>query len=198
MQAINALARRVPTGVVWAAGALPLVWVVWAAASNQLGPDPVKAIELRLGLWGLQFLLASLCITPLRRVGLNLIRYRRALGVLAFLYIALHFLAWVVLDMGLRWDEVLRDLWKRPYIMLGMVGLLAMLPLALTSTDRAIRRLGAARWRALHRLAYLAAMAGALHFVILVKGWPAEPLLYAAAIAGLLLLRLNGLRRLAA
>ncbi|MBN2630989.1 MAG: protein-methionine-sulfoxide reductase heme-binding subunit MsrQ [Rhodobacteraceae bacterium] len=198
MQRINALARRLPTGVVWAAGAMPFVWLVWAAASNQLGPDPVKAIELWLGLWGLQFLIASLCITPLRRVGLNLIRFRRSLGVLAFLYIALHFLAWVVLDMGLRWDEVLRDLWKRPYIMLGMAGLLAMLPLALTSTDRAIRRLGSARWRALHRLAYVAALAGALHFVVLVKGWPTEPLLYAAAVAGLLLLRLHLPRRLTA
>ncbi|MDR7127085.1 protein-methionine-sulfoxide reductase heme-binding subunit MsrQ [Pseudotabrizicola sp. 4114] len=188
---INALARRVPTGVVWAGATIPLVWLVWAAATNQLGADPVKAIELKLGLWGLQFLLASLCISPLRRLGLNLLRFRRALGVMAFFYIALHFLAWVVLDMGLRWDEILRDLYKRPYIILGMVGLLAMLPLAVTSTNAAIRRLGAARWRRLHRLAYVAAGAGAAHFVILVKGWPAEPLLYAGAVAAVLLLRLR-------
>ena len=191
MEMINSFARRVPTGVVWVASALPFVWLVWAAATNQLGADPVKAIELQLGLWGLQFLLASLCITPLRRLGLNLIRFRRALGVMAFFYIAMHFLAWVVLDMGLRWDEILRDLYKRPYIILGMVGLLAMIPLAVTSTNAAIRRLGPARWRRLHQLAYVAAVAGAAHFVILVKGWPTEPLLYAAAVGALLLLRLR-------
>ena len=191
MEMINSFARRVPTGVVWAASGLPFVWLVWAAATNQLGADPVKAIELQLGLWGLQFLLASLCITPLRRLGLNLIRFRRALGVMAFFYIAMHFLAWVVLDMGLRWDEILRDLYKRPYIILGMIGLLAMIPLAVTSTNAAIRRLGPARWRRLHQLAYVAAVAGAAHFVILVKGWPPEPLLYAAAVGALLLLRLR-------
>ncbi|PJF10103.1 protein-methionine-sulfoxide reductase heme-binding subunit MsrQ [Pseudorhodobacter sp. MZDSW-24AT] len=191
MDRLNTLARRLPTGVVWAAAFLPFVWLVWAAATNQLGADPVKAIELKLGLWGLQFLIASLCITPLRKAGLNLLRFRRALGVMAFFYIAMHFLAWVVLDMGLRWDEILRDLYKRPYIILGMVGLLAMIPLAVTSTNAAIRRLGAARWRRLHRLAYVAAVAGALHFVILVKGWPTEPLLYAAAVAAVLLLRLR-------
>lgn len=188
---INSLARRIPTGVVWAGAMIPFVWLVWAAATNRLGADPVKAIELRLGLWGLQFLLASLCITPLRKIGLNLLRFRRALGVMAFFYIAMHFLAWVVLDMGLRWDEILRDLYKRPYIILGMVGLLAMLPLAVTSTHAAIRRLGAARWRRLHQLAYVAAAAGAIHFVILVKGWPLEPLLYAGAVGALLLLRLR-------
>ena len=188
---INGLARRIPTGVVWAGATIPFVWLVWAAVTNQLGADPVKAIELKLGLWGLQFLLASLCITPLRRLGLNLLRFRRALGVMAFFYIAMHFLAWVVLDMGLRWDEILRDLYKRPYIILGMVGLLAMLPLAVTSTNAAIRRLGAARWRRLHRLAYVAAVAGAAHFVILVKGWPAEPLLYAGAVAAVLLVRVR-------
>lgn len=191
MDRINTIARRIPTGVVWVGATIPFVWLIWAAATNQLGADPVKAIELRLGLWGLQFLVASLCISPLRKIGLNLLRFRRALGVMAFFYIAMHFLAWVVLDMGLRWDEILRDLYKRPYIILGMVGLSAMIPLAVTSTNAAIRRLGAARWRRLHRLAYVAAVAGAAHFVILVKGWPMEPLLYAGAVGALLVLRLR-------
>lgn len=194
MDRINALARRLPTGVVWGASALPFVWLVWAAAVGQLGPDPVKAVELQLGLWGLQFLLASLCISPLRRIGLNLIRFRRALGVMAFFYIAMHFLAWVVLDMGLRWDEILADLWKRPYVIVGMIGLLAMAPLAVTSTDAAIRRMGTQGWRRLHRLAYAAAAAGVVHFLLLVKGWQAEPLLYAAAVAAVLLLRLRWTR----
>ena len=198
MDRLNAFARQVPTAVVWVAGLVPLVWLVWAAATNALGPDPVKGIELRLGLWGLQFLIASLCITPLRQMGINLIRFRRALGVLAFIYIALHFAAWVVLDMGLRWSEITADLIKRPYIILGMVGLLCLIPLAATSTNAAIRRMGPAAWRRLHRLTYLAGMAGALHFVILVKGWQLEPLLYAATIAALLLWRLRPARARAA
>jgi sulfoxide reductase heme-binding subunit YedZ len=195
MDRINALARRLPTGVVWALGTVPLLWLVWAAFAGRLGADPVKAIELKLGLWGLQFLIASLAISPLRRFGLNLLRFRRALGVLAAAYIVLHFLAWMILDMGLRWDEILRDLYRRPYIILGMIGLLALIPLVLTSTDSAIRRMGAAAWRRLHRLAYVAAVAGVAHYVILVKGWPAEPLLYALAVLLLLALRLRLLLR---
>ena len=191
MDRVNAAARRLPTAVVWIGGLIPLCWLVWAAATNALGPDPVKAIELQLGLWGLQFLIASLCVTPLRRVGLNLLRFRRALGVLAFVYIALHFSAWVVLDMGLRWDEILADLWKRPYIIVGMLGLLSLIPLAATSTNAAIRRMGGVAWRRLHRLAYVAAVMGGAHFVLLVKGWQAEPLIYLAAIGLLLAVRVR-------
>lgn len=189
MDRLNRLLRRVPTGLVWAGGLLPLVWLVWAAFANALGPDPVKAIETSLGLWGLQFLLATLCITPLRWAGLNLIRFRRALGVTSFIYIALHFVAWLALDMGLRWDEIGRDLVKRPYIIVGMLGLVAMIPLAVTSTDSAIKRMGGLNWRKLHRLTYVAGLAGAIHYTILVKGWPAEPLIYLAAVGSLLVAR---------
>lgn len=194
MDRINALCRKVPTAVVWAGGLLPLAWLVWATVANTLGPDPVRVIEHSLGLWGLQFLIASLCVTPLRKLGLNLIRFRRALGVLAFVYVGAHFLAWVILDMGLRWDEILRDLYKRPYIILGMVGLVCLIPLAATSTNAAIRRIGPLGWRRLHRLSYVAALAGALHFVILVKGWQLEPLIYAAGVIVLLALRAVWLR----
>lgn len=189
MDRVNALVRRLPTGIVWAGGLLPLGWLVWAVVGNRLGPDPVKAMEQDLGLWALQFLIISLCISPLRRLGLNLVRFRRALGVTAFLYATLHVMTWIVLDMGLRWPQILGDLYKRPYILLGMIGIVSMLPLALTSTDAAIRRMGALRWRRLHRLAYLAAAAGAAHFVILVKGWPSEPMLYAGGVVLLLLWR---------
>lgn len=189
MDRLNTLLRRLPTWPVWLAGVLPLVWLIWAAVAGGLGVDPVKEIEKSLGLWALQFLLASLCVTPLRWAGLNLIRFRRALGVTAFLYAALHFAAWLGLDMALRWEEVGRDLVKRPYIIVGMVGLLAMIPLALTSTDSAIRRLGGAKWRKLHRLAYVAGLAGALHYTILVKSWPLEPLIYLGAVTAVLLAR---------
>jgi sulfoxide reductase heme-binding subunit YedZ len=187
--AVNKFARRVPTWVVYGMGTLPFVWLVWLTATNALGPDPVKAIEHQLGELGLQFLVATLCISPLRWIGVNLIRFRRALGLLAFGYICLHLVAWGWLDMGLRWDEITRDLVKRPYIMIGMVGLLAMVPLAATSTNRAIRSMGPAAWARLHRLTYLAAFAGALHYMILVKAWPVEPMLYLGAVVVLLVAR---------
>jgi methionine sulfoxide reductase heme-binding subunit len=190
MDRLNGLVRRVPTGLVYGLGVLPLAFLVFGAVQNSLGVDPVKAIEHRLGELGLQFLLASLAISPLRRLGLNLLRFRRALGLLAFLYIALHLLAWVWLDMGLRWPEVVADLWKRPYVILGMLGFLAMLPLALTSSNAAIRWLGAAGWKRLHRLAYVALIAGILHLVLLSKVWNAEVLAYSGLAILLLAARL--------
>lgn len=190
MDRANQLLRRIPVNAVYLAGLLPFAWIVWLTFTNGLGPDPVKAIELRLGELGLQFLVAGLVVTPLRWAGLNLIRFRRAIGLLAFFYVAMHLLAWVVLDMGLRWDEMAADLVKRWYIIIGMVGFATMVPLALTSNNSAIRRLGGASWARLHRLTYVAALAGALHYVVLVKAWPVEPLLYLGAVCLLLLARL--------
>jgi sulfoxide reductase heme-binding subunit YedZ len=190
MDRVNTLARRVPTWVVYTLGSVPLALLVWGALANDLGADPVKAIEHQLGLLGLQFLLASLAITPLRRIGLNLIRFRRALGLLAFGYVALHLVAWVWLDMGLRWSEMAADLWKRPYIIAGMVGFAALAPLAVTSTNAAIRRLGPVAWGRLHKLAYVAILAGLLHFALLSKVWTVEVLLYTGLGIGLLAIRL--------
>jgi sulfoxide reductase heme-binding subunit YedZ len=190
MDRVNAAARRVPTWAVYLLGLVPLGWLVWGAVADSLGADPVKAIEHALGERGLQFLLASLAITPLRRVGLNLIRFRRALGLLAFLYVALHLTAWVWLDMGLRWTEMAADLTKRPYIIIGMVGFLVMLPLAATSWNGAIRAMGAAAWNRLHRLAYVAILAGVLHLALLVKVWTVETLVYVVLALGLLAVRL--------
>lgn len=198
MDRLNALARRIPVWAVYLCAALPAVWLLWQAVAGGLGADPVKAIELRLGELGLQFLIATLAITPLRWAGVNLIRFRRALGLVSFFYIALHLLAWVTLDMGLRWDEMARDLVKRWYIIVGMAGFAVMLPLALTSTDAALRRLGAASWRRLHRLTYVAAVAGVLHLLLIVKVIEAEQLAYAAAVGGLLLARFIRARRRAA
>lgn len=197
-EAINRGARRMPTATVYAAGLVPVAWLIWATATGGLGIDPVKEMEHRLGLWGLQLLILGLCITPLRRfAGVNLLRFRRAVGLVAFAYILLHFLVWLVLDMGLLWQQALADIAKRPYVTVGMLGLLALLPLALTSNDRSVRRMGAAAWRRLHRLAYLAALAGGVHYLWLVKAWPLEPFLYLGAILGLLALRLP-IRRFAA
>lgn len=190
MDGINSYARRVPIWLVWLLGLVPLALLVLGAVAGNLGVDPVKAIERGLGERGLQFLLASLAITPLRRFGLNLLRFRRALGLLSFVYVTLHLTAWVWLDMGLRFDEMIADLYKRPYVILGMVGFLTMVPLAMTSSNAAIRRLGAATWARLHRLAYAAILAAILHLALLSKVWSVEVLVYLALAALLLGLRL--------
>lgn len=186
MDRLNGLARRLPTWVVYGLGLAPLAFLVWGAATGGLGVEPVKAIEHRLGELGLQFLLASLAITPLRRIGLNLIRFRRTLGLLSFFYIALHLVAWIWLDMGLRWAEMAADLVKRPYVMLGMLGFVAMIPLAVTSTNAAIRRMGPVAWGRLHRLTYVAILAGLAHLTLISKVWTTEILVYLAL--GMLLL----------
>lgn len=188
---VNAALRRVPPGAVYALLSLPLMGLIWQAVSGGLGPDPVRALERSLGETGLQLIVAGLLVTPLRRLlGVNLIRYRRAIGVMAFVYVALHLTVWVSLDLAFRWSEIGTDLVKRPYIIVGMIGFAALLPLAITSNNLSIRRMGAAAWGRLHRLTYVAAVAGAAHYVMLVKAWPLEPLLYAAAVAALLGLRL--------
>ena len=190
MDRINGFARKVPTWVVYGLGALPFLWLVWNVVQGDLGPDPVKTVERALGERGLQFLLASLAITPLRRVGLNLIRFRRALGLLAFFYVSLHLTAWVWLDMGLRWSEMIADLTKRPYVIVGMVGFAALLPLAATSNNTAIRRMGPLAWGRLHRLAYVAILAGVVHYALLSKVWKTELLVYIGLAVLLLALRL--------
>jgi len=188
---INTALRRVPPITVYIAGVLPLVWLVWLLFSGALGVDPVKRIEHQLGEWGLQLLLAGLIITPLRRfTGINLIRYRRAIGLLAFFYITLHLATWLVLDIQLRWAEIWADILKRPYITAGFAGFVAMVPLALTSNNTAVRRLGPKTWQKLHRLTYFAAVAGAVHYLWLVKAWPPEPIIYLILVILLLAVRL--------
>lgn len=185
MQALNAGLRRIPEWAVWVMGAIPFGFLLYGAIFGGLGPDPVKAIEHELGLWALRFLMASLAITPLRWLGVNAIKHRRPLGLLAFTYAVLHLISWLWLDMGLRLDEAAADIVRRPYVIAGMLGLLAMLPLALTSTRAAIRRMGR-NWQRLHRLAYVALLLAVLHFALLLKVWTPEILIYMALAAVLL------------
>lgn len=194
--AINAALRRLPTWPVWLLGCLPAVWLTWLLLTGGLGVDPVATYEREVGLIGLQFLIASLCVTPLMRLaGVNLMRFRRALGVLGFLYVLLHLMVWVVLDKQFWWAEMGRDIVRRPFITVGMVAFLLLVPLALTSTDGAIRRMGGAAWRRLHLLAYPAVILGAAHYLLVVKSWPIEPILYLAAAIGLVAIRLWWRRR---
>lgn len=193
MRTINAALSRLPVAAVYLAAAVPGAWLVLAALTGGLGVDPVKRLEQETGILALQLLLLGLAVTPLRRLaGLNLMRFRRALGLSAFGYALVHLAVWLGLDMQGLWGQIAGDIAKRPYVTLGMAAFAMLLPLALTSTDGAIRRMGAAAWRRLHRLVYPAAVVGALHFVLVVKAWPVEPFLYLAAILGLLALRLPG------
>ncbi|MFN6976873.1 MAG: protein-methionine-sulfoxide reductase heme-binding subunit MsrQ [Gemmobacter sp.] len=188
--AINGALRPVPQWVLYGAGAVPAAVLVAQLFGGGLGADPVKALEHALGLYALQFLIAGLAVTPLRRLtGINLVRWRRALGLIGFGYVVLHLAVWVALDLQFRWGEIGADIVKRPYITVGMFGFALLVPLAWTSSDGAIRRMGGAAWRRLHWLVYPAVLAGAVHYVWLVKAWPIEPILYLGAVLALLGLR---------
>lgn len=188
---INGAARKVPTLPLYILCLLPVPWLLYLAQTGALGREPIKELEHELGLIALQFLIAGLTITPLRRyLGLNLIKFRRMIGLLAFIYVALHLLVWVVLDMSLLWGQMWADIWKRPYITIGMAGFVALVPLAITSNNLSVRKMGGAAWRQLHKLTYVAVLAGGVHYLWLVKGFQLEPVLYMGAIVILLALRL--------
>jgi len=175
---------------VYVIGLAPAALTLYWALTDQLGADPVKTLERTLGLWGLRFLVIGLAITPLRRLGgPNLVLYRRAVGLLAFFYAVFHVTTYVWLDQDLDMSAIWQDILKRPYITVGLLAFLVLVPLAASSNTTMIRRMGAQAWQKLHRWVYLAAAAAALHFIMLVKVWPAEPLIYASLTAALLLWR---------
>ena len=185
---VNGLARKVPTWLVYILCLLPVPWLLYLAQTGGLGVEPIKELEHELGEIALQLLIVGLAVTPLRRyIGVNLIKLRRAFGLLAFTYVSLHLLVWLVLDVGIL-SQIWADIIKRPYITIGMAGFLCLLPLALTSNNLSIRKLGP-KWRKLHKLTYLAVLLGGVHYIWLVKGFQMEPFVYMAVIIGLLALR---------
>ena len=186
----NAWLRLIPAWLVYLLGVAHILWLFWLGATGGLGIEPISALEHKLGETGLKLLLVGLAITPLRRYGgINLIRFRRAVGLTAFLYITVHLTVWLVLDLQ-SFARIWSDILKRPYITVGMLGFLLMIPLAVTSNNWSVRKLGQV-WRKMHKLVYLVAVLGALHFVMLVKGFQIEPLVYLALVLGLLALRLK-------
>lgn len=194
---LNSALRRLPPASIYIVGAIYAGWEFWRAL-HQIGPylvEPINVLERAYGLVGLQLLVAGLLISPLRRwTGVNLLRFRRAIGVTAFFFVLAHLLVFAVLDvqsLGRVWQEVV----KRPYVTVGMAAFVLLVPLALTSNNLALRKIGPAAWRRLHLLVFPAAILGGLHYLWLVKGFQLPPILYFAAILGLVLVRLIGAKR---
>lgn len=190
--------RRFAKPVVFLLCLLPVAWLalgiyalesgdVASRAAQALGANPVEKVQDTLGIWGLRFLLATLAVTPLRVLlgWPRLHLFRRPLGLFAFFYVALHFLWYLFVDQDSNWGQLAGDVAKRPYITAGFTALLVLVPLAVTSTQRAMRRLGR-RWQTLHRLVYVAAVLGCVHYWWQVKADIREPALYAAVLAVLL------------
>ncbi|SMF51771.1 sulfoxide reductase heme-binding subunit YedZ [Xaviernesmea oryzae] len=196
MASIPTLPRRYHKASVWALyaiGLVPAVWYFYLAATGGLGFNPVKEFEHLLGIWALRFIIATLAVTPLRDLaGINWIRYRRALGLLAFYYVLMHFSVYALLDLRLDLGAVGGDIAKRPYITIGFACLLLLIPLALTSNNWSIRKLQQV-WNKLHKLIYLIAIGGAFHYVLAVKSVTLVPFVHVALIV--LLLAYRPLRR---
>jgi len=188
---INTTLRRIPAWTIYIVGAAWAAWLFYLGLTGGLGPEPINALEREYGALGLKLLIAGLAVTPLRRyAGLNLLKFRRALGVTTFFYILAHFMVWALLDVGTFarvWEEVV----KRPYVTVGMASFAMMIPLAITSNNMSLRKLGGAAWRKLHKLTYLIAILGGVHYLWLVKGFQIEPIIYMAVILTLLVARLK-------
>jgi sulfoxide reductase heme-binding subunit YedZ len=178
--------------VIFLACLLPLAHLGWKAYNQALGANPIEVITRATGDWTIRFLLVTLSITPLRKLTglLALIRFRRMFGLFAFFYGVLHFLTYIWLDKFFNLHEMLADVAKRRFITVGFTGFVLLIPLAVTSTKGWIRRLGGRRWNLLHRLIYISAIAGVIHYLWLVKADISKPLQYAAILSLLLGYRL--------
>lgn len=176
---------------------IPLARLAWLGAHGGLGANPIEYITRSTGWWTLSFLMITLSVTPLRRLAnLNwLLRLRRMFGLFAFFYAALHFGIYLWLDQFFDWTEIVKDIAKRPFITVGFAAFVLLVPLAATSTNAMVRRLGARRWQLLHRLIYVIAILGVVHFWWLVKKDITEPVLFACILAVLLGVRLAWRRR---
>jgi methionine sulfoxide reductase heme-binding subunit len=182
---------RAAKPVVFVAALLPAAWLAAGAVRGTLGANPLEAVTHGTGDWALRFLLATLAVTPLRAAtGWNwLVRFRRMIGLFAFFYACLHLLTYLWFDKFFEWQAILADVPRRPFITVGFGAFVLLVPLALTSTSGMIRRLGGRRWQALHRLVYVAAAGGVVHFWWLVKADVSRPRLFGLVLLGLFAVR---------
>ncbi len=170
---------------IWVMCLAPLAYLAWLAWKSDLGANPIERVEHFTGDWTLRLIVATLAITPLRELlgSPELIRFRRLIGLFAFFYACLHFMAYVGLDQFFDMPAILADIAKRPYVTAGFTGFVLLIPLAVTSTAGSIRRLGGKRWQKLHRLIYVTAVAGVIHYYWLVKSDIRLPLFYGFLVA---------------
>lgn len=171
---------------------LPLIFLSINFYLDDLGANPFEVLTRSTGEWTLRFLLLTLAMTPLRQLTGSAwpLRLRRMLGLYSFFYVCVHLMTYIILDHFFDWDEILKDIIKRPYITFGMLAFTLLLPLALTSTKKMMKRLGK-RWKSLHKLIYFIAILGVLHFLLLVKADLKEPIIYAFILLTLLIARLK-------
>ncbi|UAL09534.1 protein-methionine-sulfoxide reductase heme-binding subunit MsrQ [Caulobacter segnis] len=168
--------------LVWLACFAPIVWLAWKGYAGELGANPIEKLIRQLGVWGLRLLLVGLAITPAARIlkAPRLVRFRRTIGLFAFSYIVLHLVSYVGVDLFFDFRQLWKDILKRPFITLGMAGFLLLIPLAVTSTNGWVIRLGRAAWSRLHRLIYVIVPLGVVHYYLLVKADHRPPLIYGA------------------
>ncbi|MYG09913.1 MAG: protein-methionine-sulfoxide reductase heme-binding subunit MsrQ [Rhodobacteraceae bacterium] len=190
-QRINGWLRKIPAWPLYFLLPIPGIYTFVLALLNQLGPDPLYELIRTFGERGLQLIILTLLISPIRRwTGVSLLKFRRAIGLVSFYYICSHMLVWIAIDQGWNINTIIDEIIKRPFITVGMFGFLTMVPLAITSNNYSIRRLGALVWNKIHRLVYLAGAAGVIHYLLVVKAWPMEPIVYTLIVALLLAIRL--------
>jgi len=182
------LVRRVLKPAVFVAALAPFLWLLYNAFWGDLGANPVETITNQTGIWTLRLIVATIAITPIRWLTKwnPIIQFRRMIGLFAFFYSVLHFSIYFVLDRSMMVEGLWDDVVKRPYITVGFIGFVMMIPLALTSTKGWIRRIGGKRWALLHRLVYVTAIAGVIHYWWKVKLDVTDPMIYAAIVAILL------------
>ena len=193
---LNSAFREIPAWTIYVVGAVWASRLFYLGLTGGLGAEPINALEREYGEVALKLMVVGLVVTPLRKyTGVNLLKFRRAIGVTAFFFVLAHFSVWAVLDIG-SLGRVWVDILKRPYVTIGMASFLMLIPLAITSNNTMVKRLGAASWRQLHKLTYPAALLGAIHYIWLVKGFQIEPLVYLAIILGLLAVRFKASQRL--
>jgi methionine sulfoxide reductase heme-binding subunit len=183
--------RKLIKGLVFVACLGPLAWLTYAAFMDALGANPIAEITNETGVWTLRFVAITLLVTPLRKVTRwnVLVKYRRMFGLFAFFYGCLHFTTYIWLDQFFDWGGIVKDVAKRPFITVGFTAFVLMIPLALTSTAGWIRRLGGKRWNLLHRLIYVTAVLGVIHYLWLVKADTIRPIRYGVVIGVLLVAR---------
>ncbi len=193
---VRASVRRLRSWHIYVSLLVPLLFLTYDLLSGRLGVDPMRAIEKSLGVTAIYILILTLCITPFSVLtGINFIRFRRAFGLMSFFYIILHFSTWLLLDMQLRWVEIAESLTRKPFIVFGMMGFLLLIPLAATSNNYSMKRLGK-YWQKLHKLIYVAIILGGIHYLMMEKTLQNDAIITFIIIIVLISLRFFKIRKI--